>query len=329
MADASVSDSPLEAAAGAASPRAIEAFSTLANETRLSILLALWEAYEPFAEENAVTFSELRELVGVRDSGQFNYHLDKLTGHFIEKTDNGYELRRAGLQLVRTVVAGAGLTEPSLEATEIDDECTLCGAPTAISYRDEHLYHFCTQCDGYFGAQWNQPSGVLAVLELDPSGLENLHPEDMLHAAATTAYQTFESSVEGVCDACSGPMKRSLHVCPDHDSEGVCDSCGREPAVIARFHCPVCKSHHQLPPYLIVAQHPAVIAFYHERGVSLQYEVDDFEGERQRRQLLKSHDQTLIAEDPPRIRVLIEYDADELQLTLDEELNVIDIVEYS
>jgi hypothetical protein len=59
----------------------------------LSILLGLWEAFEPFTEENAVSFSELRDRVGTRDSGQFNYHLDQLTGHFIRATDSGYELR--------------------------------------------------------------------------------------------------------------------------------------------------------------------------------------------------------------------------------------------
>jgi hypothetical protein len=85
-----------QAAAGAAGERATEAFATLGNETRLSILLALWEAYEPFVATNAVAFSELRERVGMRDSGQFNYHLDKLRGHFVRKTDAGYELRRAG-----------------------------------------------------------------------------------------------------------------------------------------------------------------------------------------------------------------------------------------
>lgn len=122
-------DSPLEAAAGVAGPRAIEAFSLLGNETWLSILLALWEVHEPFAEDNAVPFSELRDRVGMHDSGQFHYHLDKPAGHFVEKTDDGYELRHAGRQLVGTVIAGTGIEEPTLEPTELDEK-TDVGYPT-------------------------------------------------------------------------------------------------------------------------------------------------------------------------------------------------------
>ena len=56
-------NSPLEAAAGVAGTDATEAFGLLANETRLAILLALWEAKEPEKprSEQAVPFSELYE----------------------------------------------------------------------------------------------------------------------------------------------------------------------------------------------------------------------------------------------------------------------------
>jgi len=63
-----------------------DAFSLVANETRMDVLKALWEADGPRS------FSALRERVGVRDSGQFNYHLGKLVGHFVRKTADGYRL---------------------------------------------------------------------------------------------------------------------------------------------------------------------------------------------------------------------------------------------
>lgn len=50
-----------------------EAFALLANETRVSALEALWES-----RGEIVPFSELRRRVGVRDAGQFHYHLSKL-----------------------------------------------------------------------------------------------------------------------------------------------------------------------------------------------------------------------------------------------------------
>lgn len=63
-----------------------EAFDTLADETRLGILRALVRADEP------LRFSDLRERVGVRDSGRFDYHLDRLLGGFVERRDERYAL---------------------------------------------------------------------------------------------------------------------------------------------------------------------------------------------------------------------------------------------
>jgi DNA-binding transcriptional ArsR family regulator len=103
----------LEAAAGAAGPAATEAFKLLGDETRLAILLALWEAHEPFADGDAVGFSTLRDRVGTADSGRFNYHLDRLTDHFVRRTDDGYELREAGLTVGRSVIAVAGFETPT------------------------------------------------------------------------------------------------------------------------------------------------------------------------------------------------------------------------
>lgn len=60
-----------------------DAFGLLGNETRLAILQALGDAADP------LSFSELRDRVWVSDSGQFNYHLDQLTGPFVGQTDEG------------------------------------------------------------------------------------------------------------------------------------------------------------------------------------------------------------------------------------------------
>ncbi|MFT4933083.1 MAG: DNA-binding transcriptional ArsR family regulator, partial [Natronomonas sp.] len=63
-----------------------EVFAVLADDTRVAILQALWET-----EDYEASFSELRDAVGMRDSGQFNYHLDKLVGPFVAKAEDGYE----------------------------------------------------------------------------------------------------------------------------------------------------------------------------------------------------------------------------------------------
>lgn len=67
-----------------------EAFAALGNETRLEILRALGDVERP------LSFSALHDRVEMQDSSQVNYHLDKLVGHFVGKSEEGYSLTRAG-----------------------------------------------------------------------------------------------------------------------------------------------------------------------------------------------------------------------------------------
>lgn len=318
------SDSPLAVAAGAAGPRTTEAFAILGNETRLAILLALWEAFEPWADENAVSFTELRDRVGIEQGRQFTYHLDKLTGEFVRKTDGGYELRRLGHLLVQTIIAGTGVEDHTLAPTGIDLACYLCGAPTAVTYFDGVLFWVCTECDGLCKSD-DVPTGTLAGASLDPAGFADRSPEELLNAAWTGGM--LQPGVGEVCDACSGPMDGWLHVCDDHVADEICPNCGWRFAAVARFRCSVCKRHHQFVPSCLVINHPAVVAFYYDRGVPLQYEVGvDFNPQFELN-LQGRHDQELVSEDPPLVRVTIQHGGDELQLTIDGELNVVDVDE--
>lgn len=323
------SASPLQAASKTASSRATEAFAVLGNETRLAILLALWEAYEPWTGENAVPFTELRNRVGISQGGEFTYHLDQLVGRFVRKTDAGYELRRAGHQVVRTVIAGAGFENLTLAPTEIDHACHLCGAPTAVTYQDEYLFWVCTECEGLFGNRDYRPKRMLAGYPLNPAGVTDRRPEELLHAAFVGGAWGLQSAIEGVCIKCSGPVEGWLHRCDDHASGGICSNCGRQNAVTARFRCSVCKHNITMVPWWLVKHHPAVVAFYYDRGVPLQYERNDSEQFLPRRELhLEArHDQQIVSEDPLRVRVTIRYDGDELALTLDGDVNVVDVTE--
>ncbi|WP_440008359.1 winged helix-turn-helix domain-containing protein [Halomicrococcus sp. SG-WS-1] len=324
-------ESPLEAAAGAAGPRATEAFSVLGNETRLAILLALWEAYEPFEAENTVAFAELRKRVGMRDGSQFNYHLTQLVGHFVRHTDDGYELRRAGHKLVQSVIAGAGLDNPELDPTEVDRACPVCGAPTVVTYHDEWLFHVCTECEGRFGNRDQFPEGTLAGVNLNPAVVTDRKPEELLNAAFVRGTWNLQSAVEGVCAECSGPMEGWLHVCDDHGAEGVCPNCDRRYEVMARFRCPVCKASGEYVPSCswLVMHHPAVIAFYADHGVPLQYDDDSGSFQPRYRDVdpKEDIDFELITTDPPRVRVTFQHEGAELELTLDENVNVIDVSE--
>ena len=74
-------------------------FDLLGNDIRLRIVRELSVA----GSDAPLSFSGLRERVGVEDSGRFNYHLDRLTGPLVCKRPDGYTLTPAGESLAMIV----------------------------------------------------------------------------------------------------------------------------------------------------------------------------------------------------------------------------------
>lgn len=329
MASPDTGKAPLEAVAGAAGPQVVTALKLLGDETRLAILMALWEAHEPYGPVGTMSFSELYERVAIRDSANFTYHLDKLTDHFVEKTTKGYQLRNAGLILVRTIIAGTGLEGSETPATELDISCTRCGqARMKISYRDGAIYIMCPECEGYATTE-QLPHGTIAVFEFDPAGLAGRSPLELLAAAAIRSRNNFRMMMEGVCPSCSGPINASLRLCEDHDigTSEVCPNCGTRDSARVRHICQVCKRKSSRPVELTVAEHPAVISFYDEHYIDIRRDIDDTEGFVRGAQLIWAMDHTIVSMDPVRIRVTIPCEDEELHLMLDANRDVIDISE--
>lgn len=108
---------------------------------------------------------------------------------------------------------------------------------------------------------------------------------------------------------------------------GLCPDCGRRFAAVARLRCSVCKQHHQKVPYCLVVDHPAVVAFYYERGGPLQYEDGASFQPRIALNVEAKHDQKLVSEDPLLVRVAVRHQGDALQLTIDEDLDVVEVRE--
>lgn len=328
MADSDASDSPLDAIAGAAGPSAADAFELLANETRLAILLALWEAYEPFTPGGGLSFSELRDRVGVRDSGQFNYHLGKLDGHFVGSSDEGYKLRPAGEKVTRAVI---GSTEP--ESHDIDDapldvDCVRCGAATRISYRNGRLLQRCTECGGNFAESDALPPGTLHIWRLEPAGLSGRTPEEVYAAAASGMFHQLFAVIDDVCPECFGRLETGVEWCDAHDpaDDGVCPVCGHADEILIQKRCVVCKFTAAAAPTDLVTPHPAVVAFYYDHGIEVQYGLD-LAGVTRLIELEGNHEQTIEATDPLRVRVTVRYEGDEISLRFDEAGRVIDVID--
>ena len=291
-----------------------ETFRTVGNETRLSVLHALWEVYDPDTGSSSMSFSALRDAVDVADSGRFNYHLGKLTGTFITKSEGEYELTNAGLSLIQTIIGGAAIDETTLPPTETDQLCHYCGSPSVIEYGDETARISCSECPG----TWED--GTLGAVRFPPAGLRERSAAEVSQAAYHWNLHRFESLMGGVCPQCAGTTAIRTEVCPDHEAEpgDRCATCQRRHGYVFRAVCRTCKYAHRGPFKMAVLSHQAVAAFLYEHDVSFDYASFDA--------FLRSQDfrERLVAEEPLRIAVSIPVDDEELELVVDADLNVVE-----
>lgn len=254
-----------------------EAFGVLGNDTRMGILRALAEA------EAKLSFSELRDRVGMRDSGQFSYHLGRLEGHFLRKGQEGYELRQAGTRVIEAVLSGAVTEAPVVERTAVDVPCFRCGAPIEVSFREERVESYCTACTGIYGEGFGgAPAGssdgesahgpeygYLGGLDLPSAGIRGRTPTEVFEAAFTWTKTESLAAACGICPRCAAPIEESVDVCETHDTaDGPCEECGSRYAVLREWTCTNCNRWSGGPLYFKCWADTEVLAFLTARGVN-------------------------------------------------------------
>ncbi|NHN46014.1 helix-turn-helix domain-containing protein [Halostella sp. JP-L12] len=270
-----------------------EAFSLLANETRFGILRALWDA-----EDDALSFSELRERSGVSDSGQFNYHLGKLVGAFVRETEGGYALRYAGYQAIGAVLAGAYTRETTVDPVPVDGACPECGGPLEASYREERARIGCANC-GAAITEYDVPPGIVDAYE----------PEELPHVFDRWVRTQMPQHLAGFCPRCLGRLRTAL--APDLSAED-------DPPAVTH-ECDRCVFSSYSVVGAVVLDHPAVVAFHYDHGVDLRetplWELD----------WIVSSRHELVSTDPPRARVYVRYGDEELAVDVDADGDVTDV----
>ena len=345
-----------------ATPSPDDAFSALGNETRLAILRALGDADEP------LPFSALYDRVDVSDSGQFNYHLDKLAGHFVRQSETGYELARPGSRVVEAVLSGAMTDTPVLEPTEVDHPCPFCGAPVEVTFRDERVELYCTECAGNYGdgataipgddtpetgesaesgetgesaesgdipdaagtrdatAPADSGDGYLGYHPLPPAGVQGRDAGAVLSAAMTWGHLELMAAAGGVCPRCSAPLDRELRACDDHDaSDGLCPTCGNRHAVVVDLTCTNCIYDESGSAIIGLTGVTPLLAFLTARGYDPIAPDPGTHAAVSR--ALNDYEETVLSTDPLRVRFTVTVDGDELALTVDADLGVVDAVE--
>lgn len=332
MTDAESEDIRPDVADSTIDSETAEAFALLGNETRLAILLALWEAYDPHEAGNEVSFSALREAVGVRQGAQFNYHLEKVVGQFVEKREDGYRLRRSGLMLVQSIIAGTATDDPDFEEAHIDAECPFCGAQTIVTYANRNVYQVCSECEGAGESTDEHPDGTLVGWTMEPTGLAGRGPEELFTASTIKTFARIGLRFEGICPECSGPVEWSMDVCEEHeDRDGEpCPSCGHMYAIIAKEVCRRCKSSGYGSPGIKTLFHPAVVSFLYEHGTEVGFtSTTDFEDVITVLDLVKDFEEVVVSTDPLRIEVIIPQGDAELRVRLDRDMNVLEVTEQT
>ncbi len=269
-----------------------EAFSVVGNETRLAILEALWAADRP------VAFSDLRRAVGMRDSAQFNYHLSKLTGQFVRKTDDGYDFRHAGAAVIRAVLSGTINEDPELEPFEVAGTCVDCGQGLEARYEDEAFAIACVDCDRSHGR-----------FAFPPGGLDGRTREELMDAFNQRARHLSCLSSDGVCPECNGRMTTT--VSPTEAFLGL--------DVRVDYECQRCRHHFAGSVGLAVLDDAEIVSFYRDHGVDLNAvpfwtlewcTTDEYT--------------TVESEDPLRVAVTVPQDDEELRVVCDRGLNVLE-----
>ncbi len=337
----------------------IAAFEAVSDEVRLGILRAFVEERHRRREELPpddrdltddvviLSFSELRDAVGVDDSGRFNYHLDKLVDRFVYRTPKGYMLTVAGHRLAGSVVAGRYEQSRTVTTERVDHRCPECGERLVAMYAVGGLTLLCeTDHDtaeeaaedgpiegGYVEAigdgdldetdlgeadEAEMMSTVRQVMgdsvttvPLSPGAFEDRDLDAAVRVGTTVRRNRSRLVADGVCPECHGHLDRRLV----ESDQSYMTAAGYQVKGV----CEDCGLVTSDDLREMLLSHPAVVSFFWERGVDVR---DPYSGEA----VLPPEDTvTERSNDPVVLAVTYDCDGDERTLVVDETLEVLEI----
>lgn len=268
-------------------------FDVLSDETRLGIVRALADRLRETPEDPTVGFAHLRRQVGVSDSGNFNYHLERLDGRFVRKTADGYRIAPAGIMVVAALITGVYGESSQLGPTELDDTCPACGEVFTATYEESVLR---VTCPNEYTFQHALPPGVVDDREL----------ADLIELLTLKTRHDLQLALEGVCPFCYAQLAWSF------DAEVRAEM----PKVDTR--CSRCGVHFTVPIIMSVVHHPIVASFYHDHGIDVRkrplWAPEFFDGV------------DVTVPDSDQVRVTIERGDGTVTVTLDQSLSVVEVV---
>lgn len=188
-----------------------EAFAVLGDETRLEILRTLGVSDGP------LSFSELFTRVDYETTANFSYHLQKVVGHFIRKTEEGYVLQQAGRRVIESVLSGAVTEAPVIERTPAGKACPFCGEEIDVRYEQGDLILYCGNCGGTRDgasqtARWAEPdeTDILGHVSVPPAGVHDRSLTELVVAlverSLSPIISVFDWMTRGIDERISGEL---------------------------------------------------------------------------------------------------------------------------
>lgn len=289
-----------------------DAFSVLKDETRLEILLELTEVASEQGIGEGLTFSELRDRVDVKDSGRFNYHLNKLRGDFVAKLDDKYVARYPSLAVISAMYAGvyrdADEGEPRIAETDI--ECDICSRPLEVRYGEQEV----------FSAIWMycEEHGRMDLYPVPPGAYTNRSLEELMNVAYTRLLTNLNLARCGICLQCWGQMSVEYPVDIESTEQ---QELMPDDFIPLKIGCDRCWNQFSpIPLRTLIVTHPIVMGMFAERGYS-PFEA----GFKMTRTGESSMSETEIkGTDPVSATLSVEFDDEKLVLTIDEDCNVVE-----
>jgi len=255
-----------------------DAFDVVGHEIRLATIEALAERRREAWLPKGLAFADLCDAVGVDDTGKFNYHLGELRGTYVEEHDGEYVLTNAGFEIAGALRAGTFGAADDLERRErVDQTCHACDDALEAVYDDGYLRLACPT------------HGPMLAATLPPAAVRGRDVDTVVDLARARSAEMVDRVQAGGCPHCWGraefavpasPSREYLaYHWPEHvddeaplgptdalDEPGADGSGGALEQVVAEAACDDCGLRFWLPVSVVVTDHPAVVAYYHEHG---------------------------------------------------------------
>jgi DNA-binding transcriptional ArsR family regulator len=228
-----------------------EVFAALGDETRMDVLRALAESWNRagFELDYALSFTDLLQATGVEDSGRFNYHLQRLTDHFVRKTDDGYEFRYLGWKIARLILS-EGIHEPyDVEPLSFSSTCYACSHGTLVGrYVNEWLWIRCPACET-----------PITDVEMRPHVVTDRSRAEVVALCDRRTRRRIDLFLDGVCADCLD----------DTELTAGTHAWGPDEFVRLIHECSGCDTRWLPAMGWYALDDPRVVAFYADRGVDV------------------------------------------------------------